>query len=48
LLDILPNLSFGKNLKPSHVTEHVRRVLIREEKRMYRRFLLVPLIVIFT
>lgn len=47
MIDILPTWSFESNLKPSHVTDHVRQVLIREQRRLYKRFLLAPFIIAF-
>jgi hypothetical protein len=44
LLDLLPNLTFGEILRPALVTEHVREVLIREERQVRRRFLAIPFI----
>jgi hypothetical protein len=47
MIDILPTWSFDTNLKPSHVTDHVRQVLIRQQRRLYRRLLPAPFIVAF-
>ena len=47
MIDILPTWSFGSNLKPSHVTDHVRQDLIRQQRRLYKRLLLAPFIIAF-